>query len=194
MTRQLTNRLLVLATASEARRRLVSDAGYTFTTQVTEVDESPLAGETLGGYVSRIAKAKADAVGSPPPNAIIIAADTAIGLDNNAQIIGKPRDADHAREMLTRLSGRRHKVASAIAVRDTKTNSCQTETTYTTVEFVEMSKEMISSYLKTEEWIGRAGAYAIQGRGAAFVASIEGCFTNVIGISIPTLRKMLAGC
>ena len=182
-------RPLVLATASEARRRLVADAGIAFIPDKVDIDESPLAGEEVSTYVARLASAKAAAVVPPSLDAVIVAVDTAIGLDG--KIIGKPRDEADARDILSRLSGRAHEVASAIAIRDAAGSAEAIELTKTEVSFVKLSVGTLDWYLSTGEWRGRAGAYAIQGKGAALIASVRGCFTNVIGISIPTLLKML---
>ncbi len=182
-------RPLVLATASEARRKLVADAGIAFIPDKVDIDESPLGGEEVSTYVSRLASAKAAAVVPPSLDAVIVAVDTAIGLDG--EIIGKPRDEADAREILSRLSGRAHEVASAIAIRDASGAAQAIEVTKTEVFFGELSAEALDWYLSTGEWRGRAGAYAIQGKGAALIASVHGCFTNVIGISIPTLLRML---
>lgn len=184
-------RPLVLATASEARRKLVADAGLVFTTMTVEIDESPLSGEDVGAYVERLARAKAEEVVPPSLDAMVVTVDTAIGL--HGEIIGKPRDEDHAREILGVLSGNTHEVASAIAVRDVKGAAIEAELTRTAVKFWDLTDQAIDWYIETGEWKGRAGAYAVQGKGAALVESVNGCFTNVIGISMPSLFRMLKG-
>lgn len=183
-------RPIVLATASEARRELVAAIGFSFLPDAVSIDERPLPGEGVPEYVARLARAKAEGCIPPSPDAVVVAVDTAIGLDG--EIIGKPADEFHARRILERLSGRWHEVASAIALRDAAAASIATETTRTEVRFEALSDQAIAWYLSTQEWDGRAGAYAIQGKGAALVAEIRGCFTNVIGISIPTLLRMLS--
>lgn len=185
------NRPLILATASEARRALVSATGLKFIPDIVDVDETSLPGEDIKGYVERLARAKAEASVPPSLDAVIVAVDTAIGIDG--EILGKPSDEMHAREMLSKLSGREHIVASAIAVRDVQEAAIETEVTRTVVKFAALTDHMIEWYIGTGEWKKRAGAYAIQGKGAAFIEEIRGCFTNVIGISIPTLIKMLSG-
>jgi septum formation protein len=182
-------RPLVLATASEARQKLVADAGIKFSVLTVELDESPLKGEQVRPYVTRLALAKAEAVNPPSLEAVIVTVDTAIGLDGN--IIGKPQDEAHARQILRLLSGRTHEVASAIALRDIKNATVDTTITSTEVEFVDLSDQAIEWYIKTKEWKNRAGAYAIQGKGAALVSNVRGCFTNVIGLSIPAFLEML---
>jgi septum formation protein len=183
-------RPLVLATASEARRALVRGAGLEFATQEVGIDESPLPGEGVAEYVERLAVAKAEAALPPSLDAVIVAVDTAIGVDG--RIIGKPADADHANRIIRELSGRTHEVLSAIAVRDVARARVSSRAVRTEVEFIALSNEAVEWYVGTGEWRGRAGAYAIQGKGAALVASVRGCFTNVIGISLPALFEMLA--
>jgi septum formation protein len=183
------SRPIVLATASPARRKLVEDAGIPFAARVVEIDESPAPGEGVSGYVERLARAKAEAVGDAPADSLIVAVDTAIGIDG--RIIGKPAGEGSAREMLGALSGRTHVVVSAIAVRDDAAGSVDAEVTSTEVSFSELTSGMIDWYVSTGEWRGRAGAYAIQGRGAALVSAVDGCFTNVIGISMPAFIRML---
>jgi septum formation protein len=183
-------RPIVLATASEARRKLVADAGIAFATRVVDIDETPRDDEDVSEYVSRLARAKAEAVVPPSLDAVIVAVDTAIGLDR--RIIGKPRDEHHARDILRALSGREHEVASAIAVRDLETAEIAVERISTDVLFWKLSDAAIEWYIGTGEWKGKAGGYAIQGKGAALVESVSGCFTNVIGLSMPTFLRMLA--
>lgn len=182
-------RPLVLATASEARRRLVAETGIPFIPDAVAVEESVLPGESLGEYVVRLARAKAEAVVPPSLKALVVAVDTAIGLDG--EIIGKPSGPADARRILERLSGKWHEVASAIALRDIEAGSVAVELVRTGVRFCRLAEPILAWYLASGEWEGRAGAYAIQGRGALLVAEIRGCFTNVIGISIPTLLGML---
>ena len=184
------NRPLTLATASPARRKLVADAGIVFTPDSVDIDETPYENEIVTDYVGRLACAKAKAVISSIPNAVIVSVDTAIGLDG--AIIGKPRDEFHAREILSSFSGRTHDVVSSIALRDDSGKGVISETTKTRVSFMNLTSEMMDWYIDTDEWRGRAGGYAIQGKGAILVKDVRGCFTNVIGLSMPTLIRMLS--
>ncbi len=186
------NRPLLLATASPARRQLVADAGLAFTTQVVDIDESPRDDEAVAAYVERLARAKAEAVVPPSLDALIVTVDTAIGFAG--RIIGKAVDTAHARAILSQLSGRTHEVVSAIAVRDLLAATIEVEVVRTVVAFSPLTDAMIEWYLATNEWKGKAGAYAIQGKGASLVAEVRGCFTNVIGFSMPALLKMLGRC
>lgn len=182
-------RPLILATASEARRALVKDLGLEFIPTSVDIDESVLPDEDVLAYVERLARAKASAVIPSSLKDIVVAVDTAIGL--KGLVIGKAADERHARDILNLLSGKTHTVSSAIVLRDIAAGTIDVEVTTTGVRFAELSKRMIDWYIETGEWKGRAGAYAIQGKGAALVEEVIGCFTNVIGISVPVLLKML---
>jgi septum formation protein len=182
-------RPLVLASASPARRELLADTGLPFTTQVVAIDESVQPGEEVGAYVERLARAKAEAAVPPSLDAVVITVDTAIGLDG--EVIGKPADERHAREILRRLAGRTHEVASGIAVRDFLAATIEASVVRTEVAFAKLTDGMIDWYIATGEWRERAGAYAIQGKGSALIAAVRGCFTNVIGLSLPALLRML---
>ena len=184
------SRPLILATASEARRKLISDLGIKFIMDTVEIDESPLKDEKIRDYVERLAKEKADKVVPPSLDSLIITVDTAIGINDN--IIGKPKDRKDAERIIKILSGNTHSVFSSIALRDMKTQFVETKTTETKVEFIEISEEIINWYLSTGEWNNRAGAYAIQGKGMSLVKRIDGCLTNVIGISIPSFLELLS--
>lgn len=183
-------RPLVLASASPARRELLNDTGLKFQTQIVTIDEAVRKGEEVGAYCERLARAKADAAIPPSSDAVIVAVDTAIGL--GGRVIGKPAGESHAREILKQLSGRSHEVASGIAVRDVLKHAAVTSVVRTEVKFSPLTDAMIDWYISTGEWRERAGAYAIQGKGSALIASVNGCFTNVIGLSIPALLKMLS--
>lgn len=182
-------RPLVLASASPARRKLLSDTGLAFATQAVAIDESAHAGEDVSAYCQRLARTKAETATPPSPDAVIIAVDTAIGLGKT--IIGKPSDEQHARNILKQLSGKFHDVVSGIAIRDNLKATINTSVVCTKVKFIRLTDALIEWYLATGEWRDRAGAYAIQGKGSALISSVNGCFTNVIGLSIPILIEML---
>lgn len=182
-------RPIILATTSPARQKLVSDVGISFISESVNIDETPRKDEKVLGYVKRMALEKAAAVIPPSLDAVIVTVDTAIGHDD--KIIGKPADEGHARRILKELSGCTHEVLSAIAVKDMLSGDLNVEATKTKVKFTMLSDRIIDWYISTSEWDGRAGAYAIQGKGLALIESVEGCFSNVIGISIPSLIRML---
>lgn len=184
------SRPFVFATASEARRKILADLGIKFIPDAIEIDESPLPRESVSNYVKRLAREKAAAAIPPSLDAIIATVDTAIGIDE--KIIGKPMDEADARSILRQLSGRTHEVASAIAIRDVKDATINVNLTRTEVDFVDLSDSIVDWYISSGEWKARAGAYAIQGKGAALVREVRGCHTNVIGLSVPSFLKMMA--
>jgi len=121
------------------------------------------------------------------PGALVLGADTDVGLDGD--VLGKPRDAAHARELLARLSGRRHEVVGGIAIAEQGEITAQ-DVVVTVVGFRALDAATIDWYVATGEWEGRAGGYAIQGRGAALVAGIEGDYLNVVGLPLARLLDL----
>ena len=184
-------RPVVLASASPRRADLLRLAGLVFRVIPTEVDETPLPGEDPGDLAGRLAAEKAAAVGpaAAGPEAIVLAADTVVALD--AEILGKPRDLEDARRMLRRLAGRTHEVITGIALRLLPEGSLACDRSRSRVTFAPMDEHEISWYAKSGEGMDKAGAYALQGKGALFVRSIEGSYTNVIGLPLEILYPML---
>jgi len=121
------------------------------------------------------------------PGALVLGADTDVALDG--EVLGKPRDAGHARELLARLAGRRHEVVGAIAIAERGAITAQA-VVVTGVDFRALDEETIDWYVATGEWEGRAGGYAIQGKGAALVAAIEGDYLNVVGLPLARLLEL----
>ena len=121
------------------------------------------------------------------PGALVLGADTDVGLDGD--VLGKPRDAEHAAELLRRLSGRRHEVVGGIAIAEHGEITAQ-EVVVTAVDFRALDAATLDWYVATGEWRGRAGGYAIQGRGAALVAGIEGDYLNVVGLPLARLLEL----
>ena len=167
------------------------DAGLTFETAVPETDESVRDGEPPEQYVKRLAEAKARSIDGVAADALILSADTCIDIDG--EILGKPRDKVHAKKMLKRLSGQWHEVWGGIALRDDKVGTVEVRGLCTKVKFSELTDDMIDWYVLTGEPMERAGSYAIQGKGRLLVESVDGCFTNVIGLSLPAVFEMLKG-
>jgi septum formation protein len=118
---------------------------------------------------------------------LVLGADTDVGLDG--EVLGKPRDATHARELLGRLAGRRHEVVGGIALAE-RGRLVAEAVVVTAVEFRAVGPEVLDWYVATGEWEGRAGGYAIQGRGAALVAGIEGDYLNVVGLPLARLLDL----
>jgi len=188
---------LVLASASPRRAELLTTAGFTFDVEPVDVDETPHPDEAPIDYVRRVARDKAAAWWNPPnpatPNprtrdVCVLAADTVVVA--NGRILGKPVDGAHAREMLTLLSGATHLVHTGVVVRGPDAEIAEAATTR--VRFIALSEAEIGWYLQTGEPEGKAGAYAIQGRASRFVDWIEGSWSNVVGLPVATVYRMLA--
>jgi septum formation protein len=179
------NRLpgLVLASGSPRRRALLAQLGLTFTVVTPDVDESPLLGEQPRDLVRRLAAAKAAAVEGDP----VVAADTTVEVDG--EILGKPADPDDARRMLRRLSGRAHKVHTGVAVRAGERTLVDVVTTIVT--FVPLQPVVIEWYVGTGEPLDKAGAYAIQGKGGVFVEHVRGSVSNVVGLPLTSVARLL---
>jgi septum formation protein len=118
---------------------------------------------------------------------LVLGADTDVGLDG--EVLGKPRDAAHARELLARLAGRRHEVVGGIAIAEHGELTAH-EVVVTAVDFRPLDPATLDWYVATGEWEGRAGGYAIQGKGAALVAGIEGDYLNVVGLPLARLLEL----
>lgn len=171
---------LVLASASPRRSELLDRVGYSFTVRAAEVDESVLGGESPAGYVARLAATKADAVWEP--GVVVVAADTCVVAPGEV-ILGKPHDAIEALRMLRSLSGRVHSVLSAVRV--VAPDGSPTDVLSTAlVTFSPADPEVLAGYVAGGEPMDKAGAYALQGQGAALVESIDGDPTTVIGLPL----------
>jgi septum formation protein len=175
---------LVLASSSPRRRELLGVLGEPFRVVApVGVDERPLDGETPRDLAARLAAAKARSVEGDP----VLAADTVVEIDGD--VLGKPRDADDARGMLQRLSGRPHLVHTAVAVRSGE--HVELEVVTTSVRFTPLTPDAIEWYLATGEPFDKAGAYAIQGAGGVFVEKIRGSVSSVIGLPLTTVVDLL---
>lgn len=171
---------IILASSSPRRRELLSQLGIQFNVCSPDIDETTQVNEKIEHYVERLACHKADAVLEQFPEAVIIAADTSLGVDQ--KILGKPESKQHAFEMWSLLSGRKHDVYSGVCVR-TKQQKLSI-VVRTEVEFQELSYNDMESYWATGEPIGKAGAYAIQGIAARYIPKIVGSYTNVVGLPL----------
>ncbi|HEY8339543.1 MAG TPA: Maf family protein [Egibacteraceae bacterium] len=190
MTRPAPPRL-VLASASPRRLALLRGAGLEPLVRVADIDERAAPGEDARDYVLRLARAKARAA-ARGSHEVVVGADTAVVVDGEP--LGKPRDAAHAAALLARLSGRRHLVITGVAV-SCGDGELRDLVVSTTVEMVALTPAAIAAYVATGEPFGKAGAYAIQGRAAAFVTRIEGSYTNVVGLPLTeTLTLLGAAC
>lgn len=178
---------VVLASGSPRRRELLGQLGLRFIVEVPEIDETPRPGEIAFELVRRLAEDKATAV-SVPPGVPVVAADTVVEIDG--EILAKPTDRADARRMLARLSGRTHQVRTGVAVR--RGARLRTEVVSTDVTFDVLPSDWVEAYLDSGEPMDKAGAYALQGMGGAFVSSVHGSVTNVVGLPLTTLRRLLA--
>jgi septum formation protein len=184
---------LVLASGSPRRRELLALLGLPFEVVPADVDESPLPGELPIDLVRRLAIDKVNAAGVSVdaidgPEVIVLAADTIV--DVAGEILGKPADGDDVRRMLRALSARTHLVHTAVAVR--RDGRTVHEVVTTSVTMTSMTNAAVEWYLATGEPMDKAGAYAIQGAGGAFVAKIEGSASNVVGLPLATVVDLLA--
>lgn len=177
---------LILASGSPRRRALLEELGLDPTIRVPDIDETPLSGEAPAPYVERLAVAKGAAI-EAGINDLVISADTIVTIDG--QLLGKPVDDADAAAMLRQLSGRTHQVMTGVAVRTSGGTESFVEAT--TVHFAELTDDDIEWYIGTGEPNDKAGAYAMQGRGGAFVTAIEGSYDNVIGLPRFRLRPLL---
>ncbi len=194
------DRSIYLASRSPRRRELLSQIGVRFQVLMfrdkpetdAELDEAVLEGETPRVYVERVARAKALAGWKRLeqrnlPRAAVLAADTTVAVEG--RILGKPADRREAADMLAALSGRSHEVLSAIVLRYETQLECAVSVSE--VEFKALSKDDIRQYVATGECDDKAGAYAIQGRAAQFVAALRGSFSGVMGLPLYETAQLL---
>ena len=191
--------MLVLASASPRRQELLRNAGIPFTAQAADIDETPLPAETPHACAERLAREKALAVWGSRPQDLVLGADTIVVVDD--MILGKPRDADDAARMLRLLANRVHRVITGVCVvRPTSTSQMNTriedrelrtasETTLVTM--TDISDEEIHDYVATGEPMDKAGAYAIQGMASRWIPRIEGDYSNVVGLPVALVYRML---
>ena len=179
---------LVLASASPRRRDLLEKLGIPLEVIPADVDESVLPEEDPVAYVGRIARMKAGVVAASISDRWVLAADTTVTIDG--LILGKAESDDEAGRMLRALSGRTHQVFTAfVLARGFGTGSREASRMHesivkTDVTMVEMTEEVIADYVACREWVGKAGAYALQGIAGSLVRSISGSVTNVIGLPV----------
>lgn len=181
---------LVLASASPRRFHLLATLGHRFEVCPADVDERGRAGEAPEALAERLAGAKAEAVavrlGARAADTLILAADTVVVLDGRA--LGKPADEAENRAFLERLSGREHAVVTGHHLR--RGGRRQADAVRTRVRVATLAPEEIARYVASGEGLDKAGGYGLQGRGAALIDGIDGCWSNVVGLS---LRAVVRG-
>ena len=176
---------IILASGSPRRVDLLEQAGLLFKTIVSGSEEVEVEGEGVKAMVERLASLKAQSVASKHPNALVIGADTTVFLDNHA--LGKPRSTEEACAMLDRIQGRTHEVWGGIALVRESDSYLNVWSHTTRVTMMPMDTEQIKNYVATGEPMDKAGAYAIQGIGLQYVDSIQGSYSNVVGLNIASL-------
>jgi septum formation protein len=182
---------LLLASASPRRREMLERVGVPLEVHPADVDEDPQAGEDPSGYVARIARAKALAV-KRRPGQWVLAADTTVTIDG--KILAKAASPDEAAFMLRQLAGRVHQVITAFTIVGDSGDDAPMHRDgiiASDVVVIELSEPQIADYVASGEWRGKAGAYAIQGIGAALVREVRGSVTNVIGLPLVEVLEAL---
>jgi len=184
---------LILASASPRRAEILRIAGFPFQIRPSRVDESQRPRESPSRYVSRLAREKALSVAQRIcGSAVILGADTVVVVAR--QTLGKPSSPRDARRMLRLLSGRTHQVLTGIVVMrlaPPRRPRLLSAVESTRVTFGHLSSREVAAYVATGEPMGKAGAYAIQGRAGKFVSRIEGCYFNVVGLPLARLYRLL---
>ena len=181
---------ICLASASPRRRELLNQLGLAHICLPQDIDESVLPGEAPADYVSRLALAKVRAALADqqlPAAPVVLGADTTVVLEG--RILGKPATQEQARDMLELLSGATHSVLTGIAAGSTKRMDQMVVST--SVTFRKISAQEIQAYCACAEPLDKAGAYAIQGKGALFVSRIEGSYSNVVGLPLFETMQLL---
>jgi septum formation protein len=180
---------LILASASPRRREFLARLGVIPDEILApDIDETPLAGQLPRIHVQRLAREKAQAVSARRSNAIVLAADTIVCVGR--RLLEKPDDEAQARLFLERLSGRAHLVSTSVCVMD-GSGVCRQRTVSTRVGFQRLTERDMDDYVKSGEWRGKAGGYAIQGIAEAFIIGIDGSYSGVVGLPLRETRHLL---
>lgn len=174
------NRQIILASGSPQRARLLEQIGVAFAAIAADIDETPRADESPEALVERLARTKAEALSIAYPDAVIIGSDTVVA--SAGTVFGKPADEADAAAMLKALSSTTHQVLSGVAV--LVDGVAQTDLQVSHVTMREIAAREIADYWRSGEPLGKAGGYAIQGRGALFVQHLEGSYSAVMGLPL----------
>lgn len=181
---------LILASASPRRLELLKQIGIAVDQVVpADLDETPLKNELPTALAARLAKAKCNLIADKFPNDFVLAADTVVALGRRQ--LGKAENAAEAEKFIQLLSGRRHRVITAVAIR--YANKKSSRVISTVVAFKKLTHQEIKDYIATNEWQGVAGAYRIQGMAERFVKFINGSYSNVVGLPLYETTQMLKG-
>ena len=179
--------MLVLASESPRRQELLRNAGIPFEVQPAHIPEDVLPGEGAKECAERLACEKALSIARKHPHDIVLGADTVVVVDG--ELLGKPADAADARRMLRLLSGRKHEVITGVCLVASGVPSISSATTVVTVN--ELTDQEISDYVTGGEPMDKAGAYAIQGIASRWIPRIEGDYSNVVGLPVALVFRML---
>jgi len=188
---QIQNRKVILASGSPRRKMILEQMGLTITVKKPHVinEEEHINSNDLDGSIQRLASLKASEVAKNDPDALVIGADTIVVRDK--KVLGKPSGVEDAREMLRFLSGNVHKVMTGVALRCESLNYTATIVESTDVYFRKIQECEIDHYLTHDEYIDKAGSYAIQGRAMIFIDKIAGCYYNVVGLPVSGTINLL---
>lgn len=182
---------LILASSSPRRADLLSQIGLTFEIYPSDIEEPSFNGSiSPAAATQQLASMKAKSVAERYTEGVIIGADTLVEYKN--ELLGKPDNPEHARYILKKLSGKKHKVVTGLCLINVELSKEITWYEVTKVHFRELSPIEIEEYVNCGEPLDKAGAYGIQGRGAAFVNRIEGCYFNVVGLPLASLIEKLS--
>jgi septum formation protein len=181
--------MLILASSSPRRAELLTSAGIPFQSVPVDVDESVRRPEPPGDHVRRLAREKADAAFRLHPEALVLGADTIVLV--GGEIMGKPRDAADAVRMLRLLSGREHEVLTGVAL--VSSRGVVIEVARTRVWVNPLTDQEIADYVATGEPLDKAGSYGIQGLGSKFIDRIHGSYSNVVGLPVSLVYRLLKG-
>lgn len=180
---------IVLASASPRRREILENTNIKFDIISSSIDELVLEGESPCHMVMRLAFEKGIDIASKRKSDLVISADTIVVLDN--KVLGKPKDEDEARNMITSLSGKTHQVITGISLINLENNKKIIDYVISNVKFKNLSENDINDYIKTKESLDKAGAYGIQGYGALLVEEIQGDYFNIVGLPVSKLSDLL---
>jgi septum formation protein len=182
---------IILASASPRRRQLLAEAGYKFTSVSPHIDEPAFLADRISPceYAKLLALAKAKSVAQKHPDCLIIGADTIV--DFCGQIIGKPNDAKEAEEITRKLFSKPHKVITAVAIVRLNAGTEIVEHDSTTIYPKKITDKQIAEHIKSGSWRDKAGAYAIKEKDDEFIERIEGSLTNVMGLPMELLSRLL---
>ncbi|MDL1986183.1 MAG: Maf family protein [Deltaproteobacteria bacterium] len=183
------NQFIILASKSPRRKYLLKQAGLSFTVIPSSIDENSIPISQPEIYVRTLAEAKANDISKKYPESWVIGADTIVLIDGI--VLGKPSSKTEARVMLKRLSGQIHQVLTGYSICCMARNRFFSETIITEVLFKNLTNDEIEWYINTDEPFDKAGAYAIQGLGTFLVKSINGSYTNVVGLPVCEVIELL---